>query len=172
MIIDNLMNINDLPSLKRALVQKLARERDRNFGSVKPDWTHYANEYHWDESQQAPRMRDLISNGFVPGKSRILDVAAVYGQHLCYASKFGYDCYGIEPDKWKVDFVKKKLELLGMQNLSERIVEGFGEHIPFDDSFFDCVTTFQTLEHVQEPKKVVSEMLRVTKQGGGTYSLS
>ena len=173
MTTDNLININNLPSLKRALEQKLARERARNFGSVKPAWIHYADEYHWDESQQAPRMQDLIANGFVPGKSRILDVAAGYGQYLYYASKFGYDCYGVEPDKWKVNFIKKKLELLNMQNLSKHIVEGFGEYIPFDNSFFDCVTTFQTLEHVQEPMKVISEMLRVTKPGGGgPYSLS
>ena len=169
MTINNLMNIDNLASLKRALEQKLAQERASNFGSVKPEWIHYANEYHWDESQQVPRMRDLVSSGFVPGKSRILDVAAGYGQYFCYASKFGYDCYGLEPDKWKVDFVKKKLDLFDMQNLSEHIVEGFGERIPFDDSFFDCVTTFQTLEHVQKPKKVISEMLRVTKPGGGVH---
>ena len=162
MTTDNIMNINNLHALKRVLEQKLARERARNFGSVKPAWIHYADEYHWDESQQAPRMRDLVSSGFVPGKSRILDVATGYGQYFCYASK-------LEPDKWKVDFVKKKLDLFDMQNLSEHIVEGFGERIPFDDSFFDCVTTFQTLEHVQKPKKVISEMLRVTKPGGGVH---
>ena len=43
-------------------------------------------------------MQDLIANGFIPGKTRILDVAAGYGQYLCYSSRFGYDCYGLEPE--------------------------------------------------------------------------
>lgn len=95
---DSILNINNLSSLKNALEQRLVGERKRNFGKVKAGWGKYANEYHWDESQQASRMQDLVANGFIPGKTRILDLAAGHGQYLCYSSKFGYDCYGLEPE--------------------------------------------------------------------------
>jgi SAM-dependent methyltransferase len=38
--------------------------------------------------------------------------------------------------------------------------------IPFDDGKFDTVLSFQMLEHVDEPSKVISEMFRILKTGG------
>lgn len=41
-----------------------------------------------------------------------------------------------------------------------------GEKIPFDNASFDLVVSFQTLEHCQQPQKVISEIYRVLKSGG------
>lgn len=39
-------------------------------------------------------------------------------------------------------------------------------HIPVADNTFDTVVSFQTLEHVEDERAVVSEMYRVLKPGG------
>lgn len=46
---------------------------------------------------------------------------------------------------------------------------GVGEDLPFEDDFFDCCTSYQTLEHVEDPEKCILEMLRITKVGGGIH---
>lgn len=41
--------------------------------------------------------------------------------------------------------------------------------LPFDTGTYDIVLSTQVLEHVQDPKKVVSEMARVLKPGGHLF---
>jgi SAM-dependent methyltransferase len=41
--------------------------------------------------------------------------------------------------------------------------------MPYEDNSFDLVTSYQTLEHVQDPPAVIREMLRVTRVGGGIH---
>lgn len=43
---------------------------------------------------------------------------------------------------------------------------GFGEHLPFDDNTFDIVIMDNVAEHLANPRKVFSEIFRVTKPGG------
>ena len=38
--------------------------------------------------------------------------------------------------------------------------------LPFEDKTFDAVVSFETIEHVDEPEKVIDEMSRVLKRGG------
>lgn len=45
-------------------------------------------------------------------------------------------------------------------------VEGDAMNLPFEDNTFDAATISFGLRNVQEPKKALSEMLRVTKPGG------
>lgn len=41
-----------------------------------------------------------------------------------------------------------------------------GKKIPFENESFDIVGSFTVLEHVNNPKQLIQEMVRVTKQGG------
>ena len=38
--------------------------------------------------------------------------------------------------------------------------------LPFDDASFDCIVCLETLEHVKDPFKALSEVYRVLKPGG------
>lgn len=38
--------------------------------------------------------------------------------------------------------------------------------LPFDDEVFDCVVSFQVIEHIRNDKRFVSEVMRVLKPGG------
>jgi ubiquinone/menaquinone biosynthesis C-methylase UbiE len=154
--------------LKDTLSLRLSQDRRANFGNVKGTWIKYAEEYFWDESQQDFRLLDLLSHGFLPGKSDILDVAAGCGQFLFRALEAGYNCYGIEPEHWKLDFIREKNKVLNRPSeWADKVGCGVGENMPFPDNSFDCVTSYQTLEHVQSPAKVIAEMIRVTRPGGG-----
>jgi ubiquinone/menaquinone biosynthesis C-methylase UbiE len=44
-----------------------------------------------------------------------------------------------------------------------------GESLPFEDSSFDLVTSYQTLEHVESVSECLKEMIRVLKPGGFLY---
>ncbi len=43
--------------------------------------------------------------------------------------------------------------------------------LPYRDNSFDVVTSFLTLEHVDDVAKTVAEMVRVTRPGGFLYSV-
>lgn len=47
-----------------------------------------------------------------------------------------------------------------------RVVCGAGEYLPFPDGTFDLILSHEVLEHVQDDRKAVQEMLRTLKPGG------
>lgn len=51
-------------------------------------------------------------------------------------------------------------------NADESQVRGVAEHMPFADSHFDIVFSAQTLQMLQDPRRGLIEMMRVTKRGG------
>ncbi len=156
--------------LRAQLRAQLALQRERLFGRVAATWIAYAEDYFWDEAQQEFRLADLRRHGCLPRRDKVLDLAAGCGQFLLLALRQGYDCWGLEPEAWKIEFVRQKMDLGGLSaEHAARIVAGVGERLPFDDSSFDCVTSFQTLEHVQDPRQVLAEMVRVTRPGGGIH---
>jgi ubiquinone/menaquinone biosynthesis C-methylase UbiE len=124
-----------------------------------------------DQHAQDFRFEDLLICGIAPGSNaRILDMASGFGQFVLAALARGYDCWGLEPAETRLCFVRKKIELLGMPKFYlERFKEGVGENIPFSENTFDLITSFQTLEHVQDLGAVVLSMLKVVKSGGGIH---
>lgn len=156
-----------MTALKDELRSNIRREAECYFGETDESWISYATDYFWDESFQDGRLADLELNGVVPGHQKILDMAAGCGQFVFRALNRGYNCYGIEPEEWKLDFIRKKAQVLGYPtDWPSRIAAGVGEDMPYPDDSFDCITSYQTLEHVQNPHKVISEMVRITKPGG------
>lgn len=70
-----------------------------------------------------------------------------------------------EVDTKKLAFAKKKLS--GEKN--SEFVKVEDETLPFPDESFDIVTLFDVIEHVENPKKMLSEVLRVLKPKGILY---
>lgn len=158
--------------LQQLLSNRLADDRIRNYGRVSTRWIAYAEGSHgsWENDQQRSRIDDLKRYGFFPGTSKILDLAAGCGQFVQAASEVGYDIHGIEPAHWKRSFLKEKFRYFALpSSLADKVVDGVGEALPFPDNAFDCVTTYQTLEHVANPERVIQEMVRVARVGGGIY---
>jgi len=101
---------------------------------------------------------------------RILDVASGCATFVLHGLKKGYNVWGVEPEKWKMEFLKRKVNEMGYPKyFEERVVQAIGEYLPFPNGMFDVVTTYQTLEHVHDVKQCLSEMLRVLSRIGILY---
>jgi len=140
-------------------------ERDEAYlGRVADDWLDISG-------RRCGSLYRLEKIGMLLEKpSRILDMGAGCGTFVRFALKNGYDVYGIEPEGWKLEIASHAVTEFGLDPLwRSRIIAAVGEKLPFDDNTFDCVTTFQTLEHVQDVSACCSEMLRVTREGGCIY---
>lgn len=88
--------------------------------------------------------------------NKILDVGCGTGKNIETFTKVG-TVWGIDSSKEAINFCKKR----GLRN----ITLGNIEKIPFDKEFFDCVTTLDVLEHVDD-SKALKEIYRVLKKSG------
>lgn len=107
---------------------------------------------------------------YLPAARTILDLGSGCGTCVYYGLMHGYDIYGIDPEDWKKEFnVRKAKQRSYPPEWSTKFIKGVGEHLPFPSESFDCITTYQVLEHVQDLPRVVKEMLRVVKHSGGIH---
>lgn len=121
-----------------------------------------------DQSRSANVFNTI--NTILPSANKILDMASGCGTGVFYGLLNGFDMWGIDPEEWKHVFIRKKAEEHGYpEEWLDRFYKGVGENLPFSDSSFDCVMSWYTLEHVQDLKACIKEMIRVTKPGGGVY---
>lgn len=78
---------------------------------------------------------------------------------------------GLEPAPESYRVLRDCIEELQRANLHlyyEALNCG-GEKIPFGNNSIDFIYSFEVLEHVQDPKKVLGEIYRVLKPGGCAY---
>lgn len=102
-------------------------------------------------------------------EKKLLEVGSGFGNFLVVArKKYNIDAYGVEPSSEGFDdsfsIAKQILSDNGVDPAV--IINGKGEAIPFPDNSFDVCYSSNVLEHVDDPRKVISEMIRVTKSGG------
>jgi ubiquinone/menaquinone biosynthesis C-methylase UbiE len=163
------MTMNTLHELKQFMREKLTDECTRLFGLAGGLWIDRAVDNWFDDSQNYDR-RWRVINLRRPNVGRVLDVAAGCGTFMLYGLRNGRDVTGIEPERWKRTYYRQKIELSGYDpTFSSRLVPAVGEALPFDDNSFDLVTTFQTLEHVNDVRQCIAEMVRVLRPGGVLY---
>ena len=113
---------------------------------------------------------DLLAK-YVPldGNTKLLEIGSGFGTNLAtWLQEFGIDGYGVEPTSPGFDagFAASRI-LFSANGLDpERLFEAPGESLPFPDRTFDVVYSANVLEHTANPKKVLSEAVRVLKPGG------
>nr|WP_269436329.1 demethylmenaquinone methyltransferase [Arthrobacter zhangbolii] len=109
---------------------------------------------------QTRRWRRIVVDavGAVPGQ-RVLDLAAGTG-----TSSEPYADAGI--DVVACDFSLGMLKVGKRRRPDIDFVAGDATNLPFADNSFDASTISFGLRNVNEPKKALAEMLRVTKPGG------
>ncbi len=103
--------------------------------------------------------RILWAYNWVPKCTRLLEVGGSKGEIADKYRKKAKEVYMIEMNKEYVKECQKTFP-----KVHAKVAPG--EKIPFKDGFFDVVVMTDTLEHVQDDKKTISEVHRVLKKGG------
>ena len=87
----------------------------------------------------------------------VLDVGCGIGTYVRRFRQFSEDVHGIEVEEERV--AEASLEL-------PNIVHAYGEALPYPDDRFDLVFSNEVIEHVDDDRQTVAEMVRVTRPGG------
>lgn len=106
-------------------------------------------------------MRYVFASGYVKDKI-VLDVAcgAGYGSHFL-AIKGAKKVYGVDIDKNAL-----KIARTYYSHPSVEYIRGDVLSLPFPDNFFDVIVSFETIEHILDTEKYISEIKRVLKPDG------
>ena len=91
-------------------------------------------------------------------KGEVLEVGCGRGSMLKKLIGVGSKT-GIDPSKQAIDYAKSTAT-------DASFVVGVAEKLPFKDNSFDFVYSLEVFEHVEEYELMVSEMVRVLKDGG------
>ncbi len=159
----------DLNDTKKFLTENLRREAAEYFGIRDEKLISRVAEQWFDDQVNYDGRWMVVQDRVAPG-ARILDMAAGCGTFLLYALHQGWDIVGVEPSAWKREYYRRKVETSGYPvEYLHHFVPAAGEALPFADGTFDFATTYQTLEHVQDLPKCLSELLRVLKKEGVLY---
>lgn len=118
----------------------------------------------------AERVSRDVTDNFVFQRSKLAYVEAakrVQGCVLEIGTGTGYGVDIIAPNvKRFVTMDKTRSEELGVMPENVEFVEGVVPPLPFADESFDCVVSFQVIEHIKRDKEFVREVYRVLKKGG------
>lgn len=111
---------------------------------------------HW-WTQGRIKIFDCIISKYSKKGADILDIGCGVGTNYEMLGRHGnVSC--LEYSRYAIDYCRQ----CGMNN----VVEGGINSIPYGDNSFDVVTAFDVIEHVEDDKAAVSEMIRVCKNGG------
>jgi SAM-dependent methyltransferase len=100
----------------------------------------------------------LVSRWMRPGQL-LMDVGCCIGEFLRFAEKY-YQCVGIEPNKFAVSMARKRVESPIMSDMNE--ITGK----------FKCITMFDVLEHIEEPKNFLKFIVDTFLDKDGVIALT
>lgn len=88
---------------------------------------------------------------------RLLDVGAYTGVFVELAGEHGWDAYGIELSLWAAELCHQK----GLN-----VKRGTLNDVYFSDNYFDVVTSWDVIEHLNDPHTHLADIHRILKPGG------
>lgn len=112
--------------------------------------------YVWRAGQQR-RLDMIVKAAEHRIKGRILENGCGVGMYVEHLSPFGGQVIGLEYD------FERTVEAHAN---SAHILNAAGEHIPLPSSTFDLILSHEVIEHVQDDRAAICEMIRILKPGG------
>jgi SAM-dependent methyltransferase len=100
------------------------------------------------------------------GARDVLDIPGGNGIATYAFARAGFNVVAVEPDSSASVGRGAIAASLSGENLEARIVNAFGENLPFDAGSFDVVYVRQGLHHAQDLKTMLREYARVLRPGG------
>jgi SAM-dependent methyltransferase len=127
-----------------------------------PGWPRHVAVRMADEPNEARRLRRMEEAIGRPVRGcRLLNVGCGTGGFNRVAQRAGARVWGLDADGEAVAIAA----LRG----GGPAVRGLAESLPFAAGAFDLVYCYSTLEHVQEPRRALAEMVRVLADDGAIY---
>lgn len=121
---------------------------------------------YWDLASDEDRQLHLSRYGFARdlfrAEWRCLDAACGSGYGAAFLADKVRHLDGVDVDPRAIDYAKTTYK---KENLNYHCAD-LQSTLPFADSTFDAITSFETLEHVNQQARMISEFHRVLKPGG------
>lgn len=162
----------------RALSQKITRLIRHYYADYYrdqlglPDWDRRVGTRLSEDENIVPLIRQVETwcNERFGHNKKILVVGGGTGAEFIALSDLGCTVFAIEPNAQAVRIGRLKARLSGID--PARFLFGYGERLPFVGNTFDFVWCFTVLEHVQDIKRCISEMIRVVKPLGHIFIMA
>jgi SAM-dependent methyltransferase len=90
--------------------------------------------------------------------NRLLDVGCATGEFMLVAKANGWEAYGVEPGVPAAEVAK--------QSTGCQVHAGTLDTAPYPDGWFDVVTLWDVIEHVQSPSQYFADVARLVRPGG------
>ncbi len=117
------------------------------------------------QSAEFAETLELIKK-YRPDARDVLDIPAGNGIATYALARAGYDVVAVEPDPSASVGRGAIATSLSGAGLKAKIVDAFGEKLPFNSDSFDAIYVRQGLHHARDLKAMVSEYARVLRRGG------
>ncbi len=101
----------------------------------------------------------------VPADANILDIGSGYGSFVYKTRRMGFKTFGVEIATFDISYARRR----NNEADNHLFIQADGLLLPFANEFFDAVTLWNALEHIEDQKKVLSEAKRVLKPGGKLF---
>jgi SAM-dependent methyltransferase len=153
------------PASDPAREAELAARIDRWLAHMtwRPDFADWREGRLWQERRQADRLRTIARyGGALPGR-RILDLGAGMGGTAVALALAGADPLAFEYNPEYCAIIRLRAARYA---LDLPVVNGVGERLPLADGSFDLVISWDVVEHVQDPERLIAEISRVLRPGG------
>ncbi len=112
--------------------------------------------YVWRAGQER-RLEMILEAAGERINGRILENGCGVGMYVEHLSPFGGTVIGLEYDFERAAEARRR---------SPHILNAAGEALPLPSSTFDLILSHEVIEHVQDDRAAVREMIRVLKPGG------
>jgi ubiquinone/menaquinone biosynthesis C-methylase UbiE len=146
---------------------RMSRGIKKHMRERAPDWWRPEDKGYWslwkEAIEQRRKIEEIIKHAIYQRPFLVVDVGCGQGRLLDLAPQTT-EMILVDISEKMIQEAKRRAESLDVDNASFIVTDV--EHIPLRDSLADVTICLQTLIHVPNREKAISEIKRITKQNG------